>query len=381
MAASQRVLLEALALKENNVGVTVLCTQVTERPPYIENAASKGTFKGIHFEYTSGTTVRASRFAERRYRELRGILQALGMIGRLRAQSKVDCVYLWFPNLDFTLTRLVVSSFIQALRIPMAIDLSERPWTLKEGASVVSRSFSPLTGVRGAVVISAFLREWVSNEVKQRRQTLSVIDVPILVDAHEEFPEARQDPIANVVFAGSPSYKQTITFILESMEEVWRRVPSCRLVLTGARPQDPQAAWIRQEVAGRRRESSVQQVGYLERPDLLKTYKRAWALLIPLFDDVRSKARFPTKLGEYLLASRPVVTNGVGEIDRYLHDGVTGLLCPPGDPKVYGLKILEALSDRSRSEKIGAAGREMAESAFHFRRFGPTLAGFFGVLA
>ena len=110
----------------------------------------------------------------------------------------------------------------------------------------------------------------------------------------------------------------------------------------------------------------VDLVGYLSRAELLALYERAHALLIPLFDDQRSRARFPTKIGEYLAAARPVVTNSVGEIPRYFTDGVDAIVCPPGDPVAFGRAIADLLSDPARAALIGRRGRRVAETRFHY---------------
>jgi len=60
-----------------------------------------------------------------------------------------------------------------------------------------------------------------------------------------------------------------------------------------------------------------------------------------LFDDERSIARFPTKIGEYLAAARPVVTSSIGEVARYLEDATTAYLAAPGDAPAFGRKIVE----------------------------------------
>ena len=151
-----------------------------------------------------------------------------------------------------------------------------------------------------------------------------------------------------VVFAGSPVYRSTIRFIFAAMKEVWITHPDCRLAVTGAAPGDPRADWLRSEVRQAEFGDRVDLVGYLSRSDLLDLYGSAHALLIPLFSDQQSRARFPTKIGEYLAAARPVVTNSIGEIPLYLTDGLDAIVCPPGDPILFGRAIADLLSDPAR---------------------------------
>ena len=183
------------------------------------------------------------------------------------------------------------------------------------------------------------------------------------------------------MFAGSPDYKETIRFILVAMKEVWQSCPECTLAVTGATLGDPSASWLQAEVQGAGFEDRVDLVGFLSREELLDLYGRSHALLIPLFDDQKSRARFPTKIGEYLAAARPVVTNSVGEIPSYFTDGVDAVVCPPNDPAAFGRAIADLLSDPARAALIGRRGRRIAETQFHYALHGRTLARAFTEIA
>jgi glycosyltransferase involved in cell wall biosynthesis len=165
------------------------------------------------------------------------------------------------------------------------------------------------------------------------------------------------------------------------MQEVWRTHPECHLAVTGAAPGDPAADWLRAEVRRAGMDTRVDLVGYLSRPELLDLYRRAHALLVPLFDDQASRARFPTKIGEYLAAARPVVTNSVGEIPRYFTNGIDAIVCPPSDPVAFGRAIADLLSDPARAAFIGSRGRRIAETRFHYALYGETLALAFADIA
>ena len=137
------------------------------------------------------------------------------------------------------------------------------------------------------------------------------------------------------LFAGSPVYSETIRFIIKSMAFVINEYPHCQLIITGWKENDPHVAWMKSETIGQALQNNIILAGYVSRNELLTLYKGSNALLIPLFDDVTSKARFPIKVGEYLLSSRPVISTNVGDIPLYLKNNVTALICKPGDPKAF----------------------------------------------
>jgi len=57
-----------------------------------------------------------------------------------------------------------------------------------------------------------------------------------------------------------------------------------------------------------------------------------------------------------------VVASGTGGIPDWLRDGVSGLLCPPGDAAALAGAIKELLGDPERRLRMGQAGcRDVAE--------------------
>ncbi len=127
---------------------------------------------------------------------------------------------------------------------------------------------------------------------RANKNKIAIIELPILVDVNEQGYVEYQKNNPYVLYAGSPYYDQTIDYILVSMNYVWRFFPNCKLVITGMKPNDV----IRDVIIGKvKKYDNVDLVGYLTREELLKMYSQASALLIPLFDDVRSKQDFPRK--------------------------------------------------------------------------------------
>jgi glycosyltransferase involved in cell wall biosynthesis len=224
--------------------------------------------------------------------------------------------------------------------------------------------------VDGLVTISAAMTSWAQEEARRLGRQVDVCEVPVLTDTDEQAPEPYPDGPPRVVFAGSPAYDETMRFIFAAMQTVWERFTDCTLVVTGVNPGEPAARWLVREasrgpaLAARAAtngnlDERIELPGYLSRAELLHEYASARALLLPLFDDVRSTYRFPTKLGEYLASARPVVGSDAGELRRYLRDGETAYLAPAGDVEAFAAAIVNALGDRARAEQIGAAGREL----------------------
>ena len=373
MAATNRVRLVSRALVESGDHVRVLCLQASETPPHVENTERTGTHEGVRFEYATWTTLRHKSFLMRRLIAAWGWIHGAWRLARLRSLGQLDVVYLWFTDSHPTVRQAAYLALMHVLDVPVVCELNERPWSLGKDATALERSWSPLAGVSGVVSISAFLTDWAQVEARRRRRPVEVIEVPILVDVHELSPTVYPAGEPLVVFAGSPVYDETIRFIFAAMEHVWQSRPECRLVVTGAHPGDPAARWLLTRGLRAGADPRLDVLGYLPREELIRLYARASALLVPLFDDDRSRARFPTKIGEYLASARPIVTTAVGEIPRYFKDDVNAVVCPPGDPATYGQRIVALLNDPDRAASIGHQGRRLAEARFHYGLYSAVL--------
>ena len=364
MATTQRIKLIGQALVEQGARVTVLIAGPSERPNNIVNQDAAGEYKGVQFEYLPNTTVRSDSFLQRRLHDFLAHILTFRRIIRLRRQGEDACIYLWYRFYKPHFFDRMVLAIAKVLGVPVVLEVNERPWPLIDNKPLLSRITSPLFGASGAIAISDYLADWINAEAKRRGQDISVATIPILVDMDEFKANAEDETEKQVVFAGSAAYASTIEFILDAMAHVWEEHPDCNLVITGFQGARSGDCWLEKELAARAVQDKVHLTGYLPRLDLLELYGKSSALLIPLFSDVVSISRFPTKIGEYLTSGRPIITNKVGSVPSYFTDGVNAYIAEPGDPSAFGHKVLEALNDKEQSKRIGLSGRETAEKNF-----------------
>lgn len=77
-------------------------------------------------------------------------------------------------------------------------------------------------------------------------------------------------------------------------------------------------------------------------------------LVLPMENNPIEEARFPIRLGDYLLSGRPIVSNAVGEVKYYLEKYQAGLTCQPDSPEDFARAILTMLDDRTLAENCAA---------------------------
>ena len=128
----------------------------------------------------------------------------------------------------------------------------------------------------------------------------------------------------------------------------------------------------------------------LERKELMWELSGAAALLVVRPDTLQNRAGFPTKLGEFLALGRPVIVTNVGEIGRFLKDGVNAFVIDIGEnnsrvehkehkeymERMIREKLREVFADREKAERIGKAGREAALKYFDYKVYAEDLREF-----
>lgn len=374
LAATERIHLMARAMAEAGATVNVWVDGL-DRWPAVRNLTVAGERDGIPYEYLLGKTQESrciGRLVLDRFAMARASRRQLAAAAR---SKMLDGLYFYTSLAKLDFERLVVRAQARRSHFPVVADLCEAPWSLKPSPSPVERRISPLWGLDGVICISRFLEDWVAQENARTRRSARLIHVPILVDVNQITPALGPPSGKAVLFAGSPAYEETLRFLLSAMEAVWKRHSDCTLVITGgatAATIGPQAM---------KPDRRIRFAGYLERQALLAEYRAAAVLAVPLFDDLRSRARFPTKLGEYLASGRPVVTNCVGEIPRFLEDGGSAHATPPGDAAAFAAAIIRRLDDPAGGLVMGRIGRQVAERHFHYANHGARLCEFFAALA
>jgi glycosyltransferase involved in cell wall biosynthesis len=82
---------------------------------------------------------------------------------------------------------------------------------------------------------------------------------------------------------------------------------------------------------------------------------------------LQSTGGFPTKLGEYLATGKPVVVTKVGDIPKYLEDGVSAYLVVPDDNKAFAEKLEFVLGNYANALKTAQCGIELTKSVFNYK--------------
>ena len=126
--------------------------------------------------------------------------------------------------------------------------------------------------------------------------------------------------------------------------------------------------------------SKFKLLDYMPRDEITKYIKGADILVMVRGKDMESDASFPSKLTEYLAASKPLITVNVGEIPDYLTDGINTFLVPPGDQLALARKIEGVIDDYPSAVLIAKKGKELTDSIFNYSFQARRIISFIGSL-
>ena len=371
-AATQRVRLIGRALTEQGAKVTVVCTRNTEKPDSPTNKNSKGIYDNVNYIYTSGNTIRPTSFIGRRIADIRGILLGIKWIYSENKRGNLNAIYSFITIQRVTVYRIIFSVLAQILGIPFIIEINERPWSLHEKVHILDRFLNPAFLSKGGIVISDYLLDYMENNCNQSKYNYLIL--PILVDTNE-YSICTQKIEKWVTFAAAPGYIKELAFILEAMLIVWKKFPNIELHLLGGQSKERLLSYADNGVISI--SNKIVSHGYIHRTIYKEILSKSYVLLAPLFDDTRSQARFPTKIGEYLATGRPVVTTEVGEVEKYLSDGVNGFLAGSGSPESFADRIINVFQSEVAQIIKSKNHRAIAEQFFDFRKHSMRLYDYF----
>lgn len=158
--------------------------------------------------------------------------------------------------------------------------------------------------------------------------------------------------VLTIGFLGSLKPWHGLPVLVDAFHRLQRRNAHTRLLIVG---DGTERAHIEQDLAARGLHESARFTGAVP-PDRVAAYLASMDVAVAPYE-APDFYFSPLKLLEYMAAGLPVVTSRVGQLAELIDDGVTGILCPPGDPGALAT-ALERLCCRPRLRaRLGAAAR------------------------
>lgn len=164
-------------------------------------------------------------------------------------------------------------------------------------------------------------------------------------------------------------------FDMHGVFEVYGRVreldPAIQLLVAGRDPKECQRLAAQFGIR-----DGVIAFGFVPPQKLGELLACADVMLLPFADVGFNRGGFPHRLGDYLAAGRPVVTNPTGEVGRFCQQHEICVLAEE-DPRAMAVGVVELMSDRALRERMGRRNRAVAEEILAWPKVAETLEAFY----
>jgi glycosyltransferase involved in cell wall biosynthesis len=195
----------------------------------------------------------------------------------------------------------------------------------------------------------------------------------LVVPSIEAWPPAAPLPATGnaefrLAYVGALQERDAPGILLDAMRVLAHRRAPVVLDLIGHYEGTAQGRRFREECASDPvLASRVRFRGSLSDEGLRAALASADGLVLTRRDARTEELSFPTRLVEYLRHGRPVFVSDVGDVGRYLRDGVDAVLLHPRDPMLVAGGVEEVARRPDRGAEIGVRGREAGARSFDRR--------------
>ncbi len=362
---SSRAVNYARGLQAAGARVKVICVEPSGQGSVTLNAAARGVYGGVPFEYTYGRTTRPASAAHRRVLKLAKWPRFMLAVRRWAFDvGGVDAVLVYSRSLPWIAAAWLMCRLLGATLLHEDCELPF-VWKAETTSMLVKRWLYHHVAYKafdGCLVISTYLEAYCRPYLRRGAGTLLV---PILVDVDAVAPDtdAAGRPDDRLAYCGYMNHPE-VEAVVAAFARLADDFPGLSLQLIGGslRPEAIPALLTRIQDLGLT--DRVELAGRVGRDDLFTLLRGARILMLPRATAPFSQAGLPTKVGEYLATGRPVVVTAVGDLPLYLTDGVDAYFAKSDDPEVFGERLRDALLRPEEASEIGRRGRETARQRF-----------------
>jgi glycosyltransferase involved in cell wall biosynthesis len=367
-APSNRVHLYCKALKEVNGFPFIINLHSTFIYP--QSFGYLGRNDGIPFYFAQKTPYKAGNLFLRNFNKIIGLVNTAVVVKKLRKRNQIQVL---FYGTSFT-DELFLFPFFKYWNIPIIRECNEAPIYIIENRKHV-RIKNLLLSLKlkmydKLIVISDYLRLFYSEKFDKD----AIIQIPILVDMERFRPsyEKKNHEKKIITYAGyMGGNKDGLENLIESMLIVKEANKNIQLQLIGSAPKGDMLK-LKNKVTSLGLNDVISFCGRKRAEEIPALLSGSDLLVLARPDNNQAKAGFPTKLGEYLASTKPVVITITGEVSKYLQHNISAYLAKADDIYDFAEKVIYALYDENAGE-IGKKGYEIANKNFNYRIYGKKL--------
>ncbi|MEA4936928.1 MAG: glycosyltransferase [Paludibacter sp.] len=360
MAATNRMLSYAKEIAKKR-RVTVLITQPTEMPDHILNKEFEGEINNIHFKYVHKSTIWPKKKSKvfKLFLLLSGIILTFGEIKKCKPKS----ILIVGINSTFysIFLRFILQYSINRNKTSIFQEMSEYPQLFKCKSPIQKLDKTLYKNLNGLVIMTKELITFFNNMGQS-----NCFHLPMTVDVERFNNYAHKRVNAYYIFkyCGGGTYERDgLKNMVMAFIELRELHQNFEFHIIG--PYDNNSDYIKsvmQVIETNNAFNYIQFVGPVASdkiPNLL--FEADFLIMTPPKN--YASGGFPTKLGEYLATSNPVICTNVSEIPLYLNDK-NAIIVEPDNHKMLVTTLKKVLNHPDSYYKIGVEGRLVAEHYF-----------------
>lgn len=304
-----------------------------------------------------------------------GLLSALKKILSTVKKEKYDAVILVSNSLLLIYPLVMVCKW---KGIKLIQEKSEFPFVLMKKGLIRKQwaSFYTSTTYKlfdGMIVMTRPLMDYFATKVKKN---CKLIEVPMTVDLDRFAIEKAESQYGDyVAYCGNMAgNKDGVMNLIEAFDIASKQIKDVKLLLIGGSSTPEDLDKIK-EYAKDKGDGRIVFYGRALREEIPQLLVNAKALALARPSSLQSTGGFPTKLGEYLATSNPVVVTAVGDIPRFLNE-TNSFIVQPDNNEAFAMQLEKIFNDYATAHEIGKHGREVAEQNFNYKVQSPRVHDF-----
>lgn len=190
--------------------------------------------------------------------------------------------------------------------------------------------------------------------------------LPMTVDFarfEKNTPSSPDDPY--IFYAGSLSEaKDGVESLICAFSKIADDFPELKLKIAGGTRTGALEKRLSDMIAEKQLSNQISLLGFVDRNEIPQYLCAAKMVVLPRPDSLQARGGFPTKLGEYLAAGRPVIVTRVGEIPKYLTEDEVYFISPANIENELIEKMTDILIHYDQAHKVASSGKAAAKEKF-----------------
>lgn len=283
------------------------------------NIKTFGNIDNINYYYLNKTT----NFKKNKFALFillaKGYLNLFVKISKMKPKS--DIVYIYSQG---GLLNPITLLYCKLFKIKTIQEINE--WyhrQLKRPLSVFIMEKIALKYSQGAIVISSVI----NNIVKNINPKIKTIIIPVIEDPDNfTFDNKKQADNRYCFWMGQvDGFIHDIEFIIKGLSISYNNGFDYDFYISGPYTNETKKRIFDFCVKNNYPQNKVYLLGFINDTELRYYCKNAHFYVVPLWDDSRSNARFPTKIASFLFCGKPVLTSKIGDVGSILVNNETAL--------------------------------------------------------